>query len=180
MKFWKKRAGIGIYNKLNDKLNEKENEVREAYEHLNLQLNAISEASCEQIEADIEVAKDRLDRWQGEDKALGVKRKRIQKDKELETKRKEDFDTLQSSEERQQELLDMQPKIDALQMEQENANRAQRLLPEKQAFDNAKSELEKGTAALSSAETEKTEAEEQVKTDQAEFDKKIQDVSGCL
>ena len=167
-----KTAGIGIYNKLNDKLNEKESEVQEAYKHLNLQLGAISEASCEQIEADIEAAKDELDRLQGEDKTLGVKRKRIQKDKELETKRKEDFDTLQTSEERQQELLDMQPKIDALQVEQENANRAQRLLPEKQAFDNAKSELGKVTAALSSAETEKTEAEEQVKTDQADFDKK--------
>ena len=171
-KILEKTAGIGIYNKLNDKLNEKEKEVREAYEHLNIQLSAISEASCEQIEADIEAAKDELDRLQGEDKALGVKRKRIQKDKELETKRKEDFDTLQSSEERQQELLDIQPKIDALQVEQENANRAQRLLPEKQAFDNAKSEFEKVTTALSSAETEKTEAEEQVKTDQADFDKK--------
>ena len=171
-KILEKTAGIGIYNKLNDKLNEKEKEVREAYEHLNLQLDAISEASCEQIEADIEAAKDELDRLQGEDKALDVKRKRIQKDKELETKRKEDFDTLQSSEERQQELLDMQPKIDALQVEEENANRAQRLLPEKQAFDNAKSELEKVTAALSLAETEKTEAEEQVKTDQDDFDKK--------
>ena len=165
-------AGIGIYNKLNDKLNEKEKEVREAYEHLNLQLGAISETSYEQIKADIEAAKDELDRLQGADKALGVKRKRIQKDKEQETKRKEDFATLQSSEERQQELLDMQPKIDALQVEQENANRAQRLLPEKQAFDNTKSELEKATAALSSTETEKTEAEEQVKTDKAESDKK--------
>ena len=171
-KILEKTAGIGIYNKLNDKLNEKENEVREAYEHLNIQLGAISEASCEQIEAEIGAAKDELDRLQGEDKALGVKRKRIEKDKELETKRKEDFDTLQSSEERQQELLDIQPKINALQVEQENANRAQRLLPEKQAFDNAKSELEKATAALSSTETEKTEAEEQVKTNQAEFDKK--------
>ena len=167
-----KTAGIGIYNKLNDKLNEKENEVREAYERLKIQLGAISEDSYEQIEADIEAAKDELEKLQGEDKALGVERKRIQKDKELETKRKEDFDTLQSSEERQQELLDLQPKIDELQVEQENANRAQRLLPEKQAFDNAKSEFEKATAAFSSAETEKTEAEEQVKTYQVEFDKK--------
>ncbi len=171
-KILEKTAGIGIYNKLNDKLNEKENQVREAYEHLKIQLGAISEDSCEQIEADIEAAKDVLGRLQGEDKALDVKRKRIQKDKELETKRKEDFETLQSSEERQQELLDMQPKIDALQVEQENANRAQRLLQEKQAFDNAKSELEEATAALSSTETEKTEAEEQVKTDQVEYDKK--------
>ena len=173
-KILEKTAGIGIYNKLNDKLNEKENQVREEYEHLKLQLGAISEVSCEQIEADIKAVKDKLDRLQVEDKALDGKRKRIQKDKELETKRKEDFETLQSSEERQQELLDMQPKIDALQVEQENANRAQRLLPEKQAFDNAKSELEEATAALSSTETEKTEAEEQVKTDQADFDKKAE------
>lgn len=166
-----KTAGIGIYNKLNDKLNEKEKEVREAHEHLNLQLGAISEASCEQIEAAIEAAKDELNRLQGEDKALGIKRKQIQKDKELETKRKGDFDTLQSLEE-QQELLDLQPKIDALQVEQENAARADRLRSEKQAFDTATSELESADEAFRVATTEKTEAEKQVEADQVDFDAK--------
>ena len=56
----------------------------------------------------------------------------------------------------------------------ENAQRAERLRPEKQAYDVAKSDLEKAAKALDTATTEKTNAEERVKTDQADFDEKAE------
>ncbi|MCG8625518.1 MAG: hypothetical protein MJE68_26410, partial [Proteobacteria bacterium] len=96
----------------------------------------------------------------------------IQEEKDRETKRTENSKTLQSSEKRQKELLDKQPEIDALQAEQEAANRARQLLPEKQMFDTATSDLEAAAEALRIATIERTDAEEQVETDQADSDAK--------
>ena len=161
-------AGVSIYDVLKRELNDKVKEVEAANAEVYDKLNKIPEASHEQVaEAETE-----LNRLKTGANALGAESQHIQKEKDRETKRKEDFEKLQSTQERQKELLAQQPEIDKLQTELENANRAQRLLPEKQAFDTAQSELEKATAALSSSETEKTEAEAQVKVDQTLFDQK--------
>ena len=163
-----KTAGIGIYNKLNDKLNEKESEARETYKHLNLQLDVIPKASRDQI-ARLE---KELEKLEESAKELGERNRKIQKETELEKKRKEDFEKLQSSEKRQADLANQQPEIDALQAELENAQCAERLRPEKQTYDAAKFDLEKVEEALGIAATEKAAAEGQVKADQTDFDGK--------
>ena len=163
-----KTAGIGIYNKLNDKLNEKENEVRKTYEHLNLKLDVMPAVSRNGIT----LLEKELDKLNESAKEFDGRNRKIQKEIESEKKRKEDYEKLQSSKKRQEELSNQQPDINALQAEVENAQCAERLRPEKQAFDTTKSELEKVVEALVVAATEKTDVEDQVKTDQTDFDEK--------
>ncbi len=161
-------AGIHIYDLLRQALNEKIKAVEAEHQVVLQKFGAIPDVSREQL---AEAEKD-LDRLRGEIKVLDTESQQIQKEKTRETKRKEDFEKLEFSEKRQEELLDKQPEIDTLQAEQENAGRAERLRPEKQAFDTATSEFEKATEALRVATTETTEAEEQVETDKTDFDAK--------
>ena len=161
-------AGVSIYEALKDKLNSVVSEVEDAYAKVKVEIEKIPETSREQLAA-AEVELDRL--HTGAD-ALAKKNQQIQQEKNRETKRTEDFETLQSSKKRQEALLAQQPEIDALQTELENANRAQRLLPEKQTFDNAKSALAEAKEAFHVATTEETKSDKQVKADQADFDKK--------
>ena len=161
-------AGVSIYDVLKQALNDKVSEVETANAEVFDKLNRIPEASREQL-ADAETE---LDRLQTEADALAAGSQQIQEQKDRETKRAEDFEKLQSAEQRQKELSEQQIEIDTLVSERALAEKAQRLLPEKQAYDNAKSELEKAATALSSAEMEKTEAEKQIETDQIDFDAK--------
>lgn len=161
-------AGIHIYDLLRQALNEKIHEVEGANTDVLDKLNKIPEASQEQLtEAETE-----FDNLQADAEALGGQSQQIQQEKERETKRKEDSEKLQSSEKRQAELLNLQPEIDALQVELENAQRAKDLRSEKREYDTAKLDLEKAEAALDTATTEKTDAEKQVKADKADFEKK--------
>ena len=161
-------AGISIYDVLKQMLNDKVSEVEAANAEVYDKLNKIPEASREQLAA----AEAELDRLQIEVDALGAESQQIQQERNRETKRKEEFEKLQSSEKRKGELSDQQTEIDALESERELAEKAQHLLREKDRFDTTKSELENATEALNLAETEKTEAEAQVKTDQTLFDEK--------
>lgn len=161
-------AGISIYDVLKQVLNEKVSEIEAANAEVYDKLNKIPEASREQLIG----AEAELDRLQTKADASAVRSQQIQEEKDRETKRTEDFEKLQSSEKRQKELLDKQPEIDALQAEQEAANRAQQLLPEKQMFDTATLDLEAVEEALRIATTEKTDAEEQVETHQMDSDEK--------
>ena len=161
-------AGIGIYDLLKQVLNEKVNEVEAKHQEVLQKLGAIPEVSREQL---AEVEKE-LERLRAEAEALDTGSQQIEEEKTRETKRKEDFEQLGSSEKRQKELLDKQPEIDTLQAEQENAERAERLRFEKQAFDTATSELNGAKEALSIATTEKTEAEERAEADKTDFDAK--------
>lgn len=161
-------AGISIYDVLKDKLNEKVAEVEAANADVLAEIGKIPEASPEQL---VE-AETKLDRLKNETDVLEARSREIQQEKERETKRKADYEKLQSSEERQVELLGIQPDIDTLRVELEDAQRAERLRPEKQAFDNAASNLKEAEEALGVAGTEKTDAEEQVVSDQADFDEK--------
>ena len=161
-------AGVSIYDVLKQALNDKVSEVEAANAEVYDKLNKIPEASREQL-ADAEAE---LDRLQTETDALGAESQQIQEEKDRETKRKEDFKKLQSSEERREEIFAQQPEIDKFQTELENANRAQRLLLEKREFDTAQSEFENSKKAHRVETTEKTEAEAQVETDQAAYNEK--------
>ena len=161
-------AGIGIYEILKDTLNKKVKEVDAANADILDKLNKIPEASQEQL-TEAETVCDGL---QSEAEALAGQSQQIQQEKNRETKCKEDFKKLQSSEKRQVELLNLQPEIDALQIELENAQRAKDLRSEKQTYDTAKSDLENAEKALDTAITEKTHAEAQVETDQTAYEEK--------
>ena len=161
-------AGVGIYDELKKTLNEKVRAVREEQEEVLKRLNTIPEASREQL-AEAEAG---LGSLQASFQALSLKNEKIQKEQEQEKKREEEFAELQTSEERQEVLLNKQPMIEALEVERERADRANRLLPEKQAFDTSKSELGKADAALRQAKIELTDAQKQFDDNQTDFDEK--------
>ena len=161
-------AGIRIYDLLRQALNDKVKEVEAATADVLDKLNKIPEASHEQL-AEAEAVFDRL---QAEAETLDAQSQHIQNKKQREEGRKADFEKLRSSTDRQNELTDQQPEIDTLQTTLENANRADRLRPEKQMSDTAKSDLENAKKALDTATIEKTEAAAQVKTNQTVYDEK--------
>ena len=161
-------AGVGIYDELKKALNEKVRVVREEQADVLNKLNTIPEASREQLTA----AEVELGGLQASSKILSVKDEKIQKELEQEKRREEEFAELQASEERQEKLVNQQSMIDALEAERERADRANRLLPEKQAFDTSKSELGKAAAGLRQAETELAEAQKQFDENQTDFDGK--------
>ena len=161
-------AGVGIYDELKKALNEKVRAVKEEQEEVLSKLTAIPEASREQLTA----AEAELDLLQASSNALGMKSQKIQREKEYEKKRAEEFAELQTSEERQEALLNQGPKIEALEAERESADRANHLLPEKHRFDIAKSELEKADAALHQAKSELADAQKQFDDNQTDFDEK--------
>ncbi len=159
-------AGISVYDELKKALNEKVRSVKDEQEAVSKKLNTIPEASREQLaEAEAE-----LGSLQASSKMLNIKNKKVQREKVQEKRREEEFAELQASEEHQEELLNQQPMIEGLKAEQERADRANRLLPEKQAFDMAKLELGKAKAALRQAEMEFAEAQKQFDENQANFD----------
>ncbi len=161
-------AGIYIYDVLRQVLHDKVKEVTAANDEVLAKLNKIPEASREQLaEADTE-----LGRLQTFAAALDGKIRQVQQERARETKRKEDFARLQSSEERQKELSDRQSEIDNLEEERERARRADSLRPEKQAFGTAKLELQEATAAFRLAETALTYAQAQSEAHQADFNLK--------
>ena len=161
-------AGVKIYDRLKEALNQKVRTVKDEQEEVLKKLNTIPEDSREQLTA----AEVELDRLQAASKVLSAKNEKIQKEKQQEKRREEEFAELQASEERQEKLVNQQPMIDALEVERERADRANRLLPEKQRFDIAKSELGKADAGLRQAETEFAEAQKQFDENQTDFDEK--------
>lgn len=161
-------AGIAIYDELKKVLNKKVGEVEVEHAAVLQKLGTIPEVSREQLAE----AESEFGRLQAVADALDAKSQHIQAEKAQEAKRTEEFAKLQSSQERQETLLNQQPVIEALEGEQARAALANRLLPEKQAFDTAKSELQKATGALRGAETELANAQAQSETHQADFDLK--------
>ena len=163
-------AGISIYDVLKRTLNKKVAEVEAEHADVLKEFEGIPEASCEQV-VEAEAVFDRL---QSEAEELGAQSQQIQNKKRREEERKEDYEKLRSSEDRQNELANQQPEIDVLQKELENAQRAKDLRSEKREYDAAKSEFEDAEKTLDATTTEKTDAEEQVKTEQANLDEKEQ------
>ena len=164
-------AGVGIYDELKKALNEKVRMVREEQTDVLNKLNVLPEASREQLaEAEAE-----LGNLGASANALSTKSDKIQKEQDREKKRAEDLAKLQTSKARQAALLNQRQMIEALETEQERANRANRLLPEKQAFDKAKSELGTADAALRQAKTKLTETQKQFDENQTDFNEKEKD-----
>ena len=161
-------AGVDIYDELKRTLNDKVTTVETEYQNVLQKLAAVPEASLEQLSE----TKTELARWQAEAGKLGIKNQQVQAEKEHETKRKEDYEKLQSSEENQKELINQQPMIDELKSELDRAERANQLRSEKQLFDTSKSNHEKAADDLQKAEIEFTDTQKQVETNQADFDKK--------
>lgn len=163
-------AGIDIYDELRKALNNKVGAVEVEHAAVLQKLGVIPEVSREQLE-EAETERGRL---QTVADVLAGESQQIQMENARETERKAEFAKLQSSEERQKALLNRQPGIEALAAEQAGADRANRLLPEKQSFDTAKSELQKARAALHQAEREFTDAQAQSEVHQADFDIKAE------
>ena len=161
-------AGIGIYDELKKALNDKVSGVAAATADVLDKLNKIPEASHEQLSE----AETVFDRLQAEAETLDAQSQQIQTEKHSEVERKEDYEKLQSSEERWDELTHQQSEIEILQAELENAQRAERLRPEKQTYDTAKSDLENAEKTFHTATVDKTEAAAQVKTDQTIYGEK--------
>ncbi|RKU20299.1 hypothetical protein C6501_00190 [Candidatus Poribacteria bacterium] len=161
-------ASVDIYDELKRSLNDKVTTVETEYQNVLQKLAAIPEASREQLtEAETELSK-----LEAEAEKLGVKSRQIQTEKEQETKRKDDYEKLQSSEENQKEVINQQPMIDKLKSELDRAERANELRAEKQVYDTAKLDKENATAALQKAKTELTDAQKLIETNQTDFDKK--------
>ncbi len=158
-------AGIHIYDILRQILLDKVSEAAAVYDEIERRLDQIPEASPELIEK----AERELDSFKTEEKTLGIRNQRIQEQKDHEKDRKDNFETLQSSEDRLGELTDQQPMIDELKSELEYAEQANKLRAEKQAYDTAKSEKETASEELQKIETEFVEAQKQVKTNQTDF-----------
>ena len=159
-------AGIGIYDALRDTLNDKMNEVRAKKNAVQLRLDAIPEASLDQI-SDAEKALRDL-----EEKArdLAKQRSGCQREEEREKGRTEVFAKLGSSKKRQAELFAQEAEIEELQVELERANRANQLRTEKKVYDTAKSDLDRAESELHTAETARDAAKNQRNQRQADFD----------
>ena len=159
-------AGAGIYNELKRALNAKVNEVQEKYNAVLLKQAAIPEVSCEQVSAAEKALRDL------EEKArdLATQRSGCQCEEDREKERAKAFADLQSAEKRQAELLSQAPEIAEREAELERAARANRLIPEKQTYDNAMSEQDKAASALRTAEASLGEARNQRDQRRANFD----------
>lgn len=161
-------ASVDIYDELKRTLNDKVAAVETEYQNVLQKLEAVPEVSLEQLsEAETELA-----RLQAEAEKLDGENQQIQTEKEHETKRKEDYEKLQSSEENEKELINQQPVIDKLKSELEDAERANQLRAEKQVYDTAKLDKENATASLQKAETELADARKQVEINQTDYNQK--------
>ena len=159
-------AGIGIYDALRGALNDKMNEVRDQKNAVQLRLDAIPEASREQVSA----AEETVHGLKEKARDLANQRSRCQREKEREETRTEAFADLQSSEKRQAELIAQAPHIAALEAELGRATQANQLRPEKLAYDNAISEQERAESGLHTAEAARDAAKNQRDQRQADFD----------
>lgn len=161
-------AGINIYDRLRETLNEKVNEVTDTYNEIEVKLHQIPDASTELLSE----ATEKLESLQSEAEKLGGKNQQILEDKESETDRTEKHNKLRTSEEQKNELECQQQKIDNLKLELERAKDANQLRPEKIAYDTAKSQYDTNVTELRKSKTELDEAQQQVDSIQADFEKK--------
>ena len=161
-------AGVDIYDKLKDALNHKVGELEDTHQEVLQQLNSIPAATPE----DLTESENRLRELQRDADALNTRRQEIQAEKQREKDRAKSFSELHTAQERSRELLSEQMDITALEAELEQANRANHLRPEKQAYNIAESELDNAEEALRQAEMEFADATTQFDANQTDFDEK--------
>lgn len=169
-------AGIRIYDILKQHLIEKVNTVSEVYDKKQSEFDLYADSSPEQLKhLNTELKTMKVDA-----EKLDEQLQQIQTDKAQEANRKKDYERLESSIERSDELKNEQPQIENFKSELEMAERANRLRAERQAYDTTKSEHQKSMAAMKTAETELEEAKEQVESSQSAFgdkEKALSDIS---
>ncbi len=161
-------AGIYIYDLLKEHLLKKIGELNSAYDEVDRKFDQIPDTSPEQIEK----AKVELKILKTEIEKLEEQNQRIDEEKRQETKRKEDFENLQSAEKGLKKLTDQQPMIDELKAELENAERANQLRAEKQSYETAMADHEDAETALKQADNERIDAQTQEETHKVEYNKK--------
>ena len=131
-------AGVDIYDRLKEALNQKVRETENTHQAVMQKLIGIPDVTSEQIAE----AENHLKDLKANADALDASRQEIRVDKQREMERTAWFSDLHSAEEHNEALLNQQTEIMTLKTELERADRANHLRPEKQAFDTAKSELE--------------------------------------
>ena len=161
-------AGVDIYDKLKDALNQKVRALESTHQEVVQQLIGIREVTPEQL-ADSE---DHLSDMQRNADTLDANRKQIQSDKQREMERATSFSQLSAAEEHNEELLKQQTEIAMLEAELEQANRANHLRPEKQAFDTTGLELKTADTSLRQAATKLADAQSQFNANRTDFDEK--------
>ncbi len=161
-------AGVDIYDRLKDALNQKMREIEDIHQEVIQRLSGIPEVTPEQL-ADLE---DHLRDLQRNAEALDATRQQIQSDKQREMQRATLFSELHFAEERNEELSNQQTEIAALKTELEQADRANYLRPEKQTFDTAKAELGAAEVAFCQTETELADAQKQFDVNRTDFGEK--------
>ncbi len=161
-------AGISIYDDLRQVLIDQVNEVSDKYKQRQTEFDLFADTSPEQLKE----LKDGLINLKKKSEELNEKLQQIESDKKQETERKNQYEKLETSIERSNELKKEQPKIDEYKLELENAELANQLRAEKQAFDTTHLDHQKSTAALNKAKTELKETQKQVKINQSIYDEK--------
>ena len=161
-------AGVDIYDRLKEALNQKVRETENTHQAVMQKLIGIPDVTSEQIAE----AENHLRDLKAAADALDASRQEIQVDKQREMERTAWFSDLHSAEERDEALLNQQTEITTLKTELERADRANHLRPEKQAFDTAGLELKTAETSRRQAVTELADAQSQFDANRTDFDKK--------
>ena len=161
-------AGIRIYDILKQHLIDRVNDVSDLYDKKKSEFDLFADSSPEQLGQ----LNDELNILKKDAKKLDEQLHQIQTDKTQETERKKHHESLESSKERLEDLLNDQPKIEQIKIELKMAERANQLRAEKQVYDTTEADHQRSTIALNTAKTELDEAQEQVKTNQSIFTKR--------
>ena len=161
-------AGVDIYDRLKDALNQQVREMENTHQEIMQQLIGVPEVTPEQLAQ----SENHLRDLKQQVNALGTRRQEMQSNKQREMERTTWFSDLHTAEERNEQLSDQEREITTLEAELEQANRANHLRPEKQAFDTGKSELGDAEIAVSQAEKALADAQKQFDANRANFDEK--------
>ena len=158
-------AGVDIYDRLKDALNHKVRELEDTHQEVLQQLNSIPAATPE----DLTESENRLRELQRDADALNTRRQEIQAGKQRETERVTWFSQFHSAKDRDEELSNQQAEIATLEVELAQADRANHLRPEKQAFGTASAELRLAEAAFRQIETDLADAQRQFDANRSDF-----------
>ncbi len=161
-------AGIYIYDLLKEHLLEKVSELNRIYDEVDRKIEQIPDSSQEQVEK----ATAELKSLKTEVEKLEEQHHRIETEKSQETKRKENFENLQTAEKRLRELINQQLNIDELKTELERAERANQLRAEKQSYETAKADHTNAESELKQAKKDLTDAKTELNTHKDQFEKK--------
>ena len=161
-------AGVDIYDRLKDALNQKVRQLENTHQEVLQQLSGIPDVTPEQLAE----SENHLRDLQQNADTLDTSRQRIQAERQRETERTTWFSDLNGAKERSEELLNQQPEITALESELERADRANNLRSEKQTSDTAESELGNAEASFGQAERDLVDAHRELEANQTDFDEK--------